>query len=94
MFKFLTVDLGGLAKFAQILAAVFLFFLFLYSLNVGKQCMYLFLQLGFMLTNGFTPHEGIAIRICLYFCAIYKIMLEGDVFLVRQKLKHGGKYHF
>nr|WP_229696105.1 hypothetical protein [Paenibacillus albidus] len=86
MFEFLTADLGGLAKFAQVLAVVFLFFLFLRGLNVGKQCMYISLQLGLMLTDGFAPHEGVAIGIRLYFCTIYKVMLQGNVFFVRQKL--------
>lgn len=65
LFEFPSAHLGGLAKFVQVLATVFLFFRFFCGLNALIQSLYLFLEFGFMLINRFALHEGVTIRVGL-----------------------------
>lgn len=92
--EFLAAHLGGLAKFTQILATVFMFFLFLCGLNALKQSMYLFLEFGLMLTNRFAAHEGITIRVGLYLGTVHKKMLKRDVLFIGQELNNRSEYGF
>jgi len=46
-----------------------------------------------LLADSFSPNQGVAIGIGLNLSAVNKILLQIDIFFIRQKLKNGGGIH-
>ncbi len=94
VFQFLTAHLARFAEFGEVLSLALPFFLVLCRFNVSKQSMDVLLQFSLVFTHGFPLNERVAIGIGLNLGAVYKVMLQRDVFFVCEKLKDCGKYGF